>query len=164
MSAIEELMAEITRKPDPPEITVDDSASQSAQSEQSASQALVPLREGRNGGKLRTGNPGNKGGTGRPPNVLRKASREVYWRWLKWAAKQLNDPNIKPETALGIGAIAPKYGLPANALLGDGQTPGVIVLPLQDLAGVQRAREQARVAAAEEVGVIEVPAPPEEES
>lgn len=26
----------------------------------------TPTREGKNGGKLKTGNPGNKGGTGRP--------------------------------------------------------------------------------------------------
>ena len=31
----------------------------------------TPMRPGKHGGKLRTGNPGNKGGTGRPPNELR---------------------------------------------------------------------------------------------
>ena len=41
------------------------------------SPAKTPMRPGKNGGKLKTGNPGNKGGTGRPPNELRNWLREL---------------------------------------------------------------------------------------
>lgn len=35
------------------------------------------MREGRNGGQLRTGNPGNAGGPGRPLNVVRELALEM---------------------------------------------------------------------------------------
>lgn len=51
-----------------------------------SSQALVPTREGRNGGRLRTGNPGNKGGTGRPSNA-----------WRNKLAQLVEDPRVEAQ-------------------------------------------------------------------
>lgn len=139
----EELSPEIISNPDTASISVENgNHSQLARK--------GPVRDPKSG-RLSGGNPGNKGG-GRTPTALRNGSRGLYRLWLKWAWKQMHDPKVTENTALAIGNIAGKYGLPANGLqMGEGQVAGVILLPLQDLSKVQRVREAARLAAAEPI-------------
>ena len=71
----------------------------------------TPVRAGNRGaGALRTGNPGNKGG-GRKPEALRIKSREVFEKWLKWAAKKAVDPKTPDDVMMQIGNTAGRYGI-----------------------------------------------------
>jgi hypothetical protein len=110
------------------------------------------MRPGRNGGKLRVGNPHHKGGNRWTTKKTRDVTRSLFIRWLKWAHKQMQDDKIPVSTALAIGNIAGKYGIgPANGLEGLGEgVKGVILLPVRDLSDVQKARELARLEQAKE--------------
>ena len=61
-------------------------------------------------GELRVGNPGNKGG-GRKPEALRIKSREVFEKWLAWAAKKAVDPLTPADVMMQIGNTAGRYGI-----------------------------------------------------
>ena len=63
-------------------------------------------------GRLRKGGkPGNKGGTGRPPEALRIKSRQLFDKWLEWAAKQASESAPDANLMMQIGNTAAKYGL-----------------------------------------------------
>lgn len=75
---------------------------------------------GKNGNRLRRGNPGNKGGPGRPPDEIRQRLREDFYKNLakiqKWAKS--DDPAL----AMKAMEMQAKYGLgtPAAAVDKDG--------------------------------------------
>jgi hypothetical protein len=71
-------------------------------------------RNGRNGGKLRSGNPGNKGG-GRRPDQIRALARTHLEYALNELGTRIHDPNISLYELLRATDLLMKYGVgPAN--------------------------------------------------
>jgi hypothetical protein len=68
--------------------------------------ALIPQPHG---GAIRNGGT-NRGGPGRTPEVLRMKSRELYERWIAWAAKKMKAQNAADDLMMQIGNTSGKYG------------------------------------------------------
>lgn len=71
----------------------------------------VPTHEGRNGGRLRRGNPGNKGGLGRTPSEIRQKLRGSFADRVKVCEKIADDPKASPSDRLRALDLLAKYGL-----------------------------------------------------
>lgn len=102
--------------------------------------ALVPQPHG---GALRNGGT-NKGGPGRPPEILRNRSRDVFEKWLAWADTVM-DQAIAAQQPAPEGEK--KNGKPAKvpdetAVLSIGKTAGRFGFPLEDMVSRQWVREQ----------------------
>jgi hypothetical protein len=65
---------------------------------------------GRNGGRLKVGNPGNKGGTGRPPAVIRQRCAETFDRFLVKAEAILKSKTASHGDKLKALDLLGKYG------------------------------------------------------
>lgn len=69
--------------------------------------------EGRNGGRLRRGNPGNRGGTGRPPGAVKSESRRIYERVLRQLDAILDEAEdgnpLALEDLVTVGNMAGRY-------------------------------------------------------
>ena len=85
------------------------------------------------GGALKLGgNPGNAGGTGRPPNEVRRALRNVLdGKGLAVVEEIIGNPAIDAGDRLRAIEIAARYGLGTSDTLTADVTarPGVIALP-----------------------------------
>lgn len=106
--------------------------------------ADTPMREGNNGGQLRTGGT-NKGGPGRPPNALRELCRESGFGGMDWVRK-VADGRIKVAKDLRIKCIdlSLKYGIGTRVEVETPVTPvvfGVLVSP--EVAAERAAQENA---------------------
>ena len=72
----------------------------------------VPMRPGRNGGRLRNGSrPGNKGGTGRPPSEIRKKLRGSFEERIKVIEAIADDAKASTAERLKALDLMAKYGL-----------------------------------------------------
>jgi hypothetical protein len=70
-----------------------------------------PLREGKNGGSLKTGNPGNTGG-GRRPDHIRAAARESLDRALDVLHERLGTPEtLTTMELLKVLDLLLRYGI-----------------------------------------------------
>ena len=64
---------------------------------------------GRNGNRLKRGNPGNKGGTGRPPAAIRQRCADGFDRHIATAEKILADKNASNGDKIRALDVLGKY-------------------------------------------------------
>jgi hypothetical protein len=67
------------------------------------------VQPGKNGGKLRKGNPGNKGGTGRPPAEIRQRCADGFDRHIATAEAILNSPDASNTDKIRALDVLGKY-------------------------------------------------------
>ena len=65
---------------------------------------------GRNGGRLKVGNPGNSGG-GRRPDQLRAMARDSLEKCLARLEERLDDPDLATSDIVRITELLLKYGI-----------------------------------------------------
>jgi len=78
----------------------------------------TPTNPGRNGNRLKVGNPGNRGGPGRPPNEYRDAMRQIAYNaaQIERIKAWLSDPDVRVQLQAWMAVADRGYGKPTQPI------------------------------------------------